>query len=275
MTVGAPVTEHRLRAADGARLRYIAAGTGRPVVVSSPIGLHLDFWRPLFAAMRGAPFRFLALQSRGLWGSAPSPTPQGDTLAAHAGDIAALIGQERLTDYDVLGYCGGTAPLVAALEQVGSAPRRALLVSTLFRRARQEQIVQRILDKFEATSRPGAYRMILSAAFQLGVPQFQALAEQEICTPERLPAYLRQLRSLYAYEFPCRINVSGDVHIAVMSGDIPSIIESSLWFSGRMLCTTCRVASVPEADHFFMYNNAQRARMLLIDVLGKNAGVDP
>ena len=270
----AHVAEHHLRTADGVRLRYIAAGRGRPVIVSSPIGLHLDFWRPLFDAMRDAPFRFLALQSRGLWGSEPSPTPEGDTLAAHAGDIAALIGCERRSDYDVLGYCGGVAPLVAALEQVAVAPRRAILISALFRRARQEQIVRRILDKFEATSRPDAYRMILSTAFQLGPPLLQERAEQEICTVRALPSYLRQLKSLYTYEFPNRIEVQERVYVATMSDDIASIKDSSLWFAQTTQHPNLTIMSVPNADHFFPFTAPYRAATFVSERLQQHRGVD-
>ena len=91
------IEEHRFTSSDNVGLRYVACGNGYPVVLSSPIGLHLDFWKPLFAASGAERYRFLALQSRGLWGSEASHNEADDTVYRHGLDIAELI-VKRLND---------------------------------------------------------------------------------------------------------------------------------------------------------------------------------
>lgn len=272
-TADTRIHEGRMCGSDGTSLRYITCGSGYPVVVSTPIGLHLDFWRPLFSTQSAQNFRFIALQSRTLWGSEPSPTQAGDTLERHAQDIAELVALEGLKNYAALGYCGGSAPLVAALSRVSALPESIMLVSTLFRRDRQEQIVQRILNKFTSSPRPSAYRMILSVAFQIAVPQFQMAAEAEICTERNLPSYLRQLHSLYSYDFPldfpneCRLNIS------YCSGDIESIRSSSTEYFNNLNKSNSSIRIIDNADHFYLFNDPENAIRTVMDALGSHAGI--
>ncbi|WP_298464069.1 alpha/beta hydrolase [uncultured Erythrobacter sp.] len=266
------IEEHRFVSSDDVGLRYISCGDGYPVVLSTPIGLHLDFWKPLFATRSAERFRFIALQSRGLWGSQASHDPANDTVSRHGLDIAELVGHEELNDYAMIGYCGGSAPLIEALQSVAKVPGNTLLISTLFRRDRQELIVRRVLERFEQSQRPSAYRMILSVAFQAAVPEFQSIAEDEICTTEKLPMYLRQLNSLYSFNFPNNIRSDTSIRVFLSSGDIDPIKESSCDYVNRMGGDASKIETINDSDHFYLFNQPERAIDLISNSLLSNAG---
>jgi len=267
----APVAEHRLRSFDGTMLRWFEAGRGYPILVSLPIGLHRDFLLPLIESA-GDRYRFIYLQSRGLWGSEASANPQNDTVEAHGRDLADVAAAASLSDYAALGYCGGSAPLVIAAGRAPVPPRRLLLLSTLFRRSGFEEIVTHLADRLRASDRPDTYRMILHIAFRFGAPQFRDLAIEEICSAEKLAGFLAQLSSLYRYTFPVRLAVTQDITIAVAQHDIDAIRTSSEAFLGGLDHPDARLIDLDEAGHFLLFEDPRRVAALLDRWLAPSSG---
>ena len=104
---------------DGARIRYIDAGRGVPVVFLHGLGASMYAWRKNLAAVAAAGFRVIALDNRG-FGLSDKPAAPYDN-AAYARLAIALMDSLRLTDAVLVGHSmGGAIAAQVAIEY----PRR-------------------------------------------------------------------------------------------------------------------------------------------------------
>jgi len=114
---------------DGARIRYVDAGPGPPVVFLHGLGASMYAWRRNLAAVAAAGFRVIAFDNRGFGLSDKPPAPYDN--AAYARLAIALMDSLRLTDPVLVGHSMGGAiaaqvaieypPRVRGLVLVGSA----------------------------------------------------------------------------------------------------------------------------------------------------------
>jgi len=104
---------------DGARIRYIDAGRGVPVVFLHGLGASMYAWRKNLAAVAAAGFRVIAFDNRG-FGLSDKPAAPYDN-AAYARLAIALMDSLRLTDAVLVGHSmGGAIAAQVAIEY----PRR-------------------------------------------------------------------------------------------------------------------------------------------------------
>jgi pimeloyl-ACP methyl ester carboxylesterase len=100
---------------DGARIRYIDAGRGAPVVFLHGLGASMYTWRKNLAAVAAAGFRVIAFDNRGFGLSDKPPTPYDN--AAYTRLAVGLMDSLRLTDAVLVGHSmGGAIAAEVAIE---------------------------------------------------------------------------------------------------------------------------------------------------------------
>ncbi|PYP17665.1 MAG: hypothetical protein DMD52_04680 [Gemmatimonadetes bacterium] len=101
---GTPFTAHVVRIGD-ARIRYVDAGTGTPVIFIHGLGASMYAWRKTLAPVMAAGFRVVALDLLG-FGSSDKPA-HGYTNAAYAHLVVALMDSLDLPDAVLVGHSMG------------------------------------------------------------------------------------------------------------------------------------------------------------------------
>jgi pimeloyl-ACP methyl ester carboxylesterase len=101
---GTPFPAHVVRIGD-ARIRYVAAGTGTPVIFIHGLGASMYAWRKNLAPVMAAGFRVIALDLLG-FGSSDKPA-HGYTNAAYAHLVVALMDSLHLPDAVLVGHSMG------------------------------------------------------------------------------------------------------------------------------------------------------------------------
>ncbi len=115
---GTQFTAHFVRIGD-ARIRYVAAGTGTPVVFIHGLGASLYAWRKNLAPVMAAGYRVVALDLLG-FGSSDKPA-HGYTNTAYAQLVVALMDSLHLPDAVLVGHSMGGA--IAAEVAIASPTR--------------------------------------------------------------------------------------------------------------------------------------------------------
>lgn len=100
---------------DGARIRYIDAGHGAPVIFLHGLGASMYAWRRNLPAVAAAGFRVVAFDNRG-FGLSDKPAAPYDN-AAYARLAVGLMDSLRLTDAVLVGHSmGGAIAAEVAIE---------------------------------------------------------------------------------------------------------------------------------------------------------------
>ena len=100
---------------DGARIRYIDAGRGAPVLLLHGLGASLYAWRKNIAAVAAAGFRVIAFDNRGFGLSDKPPAPYDNT--AYARLAVALMDSLGLPSAVLIGHSmGGAIAAEVAIE---------------------------------------------------------------------------------------------------------------------------------------------------------------
>jgi pimeloyl-ACP methyl ester carboxylesterase len=100
---------------DGARIRYIDAGRGAPVIFLHGLGASMYAWRRNLPAVASAGFRVIAFDNRGFGLSDKPPAPYDN--AAYARLAVTLMDSLRLTDAVLVGHSmGGAIAAEVAIE---------------------------------------------------------------------------------------------------------------------------------------------------------------
>ena len=100
---------------DGARIRYIDAGRGPPVVLLHGLGASMYAWRKNVGAMAAAGFRVIAFDNRG-FGLSDKPAVAYDN-AAYARLAIALLDSLGISDVVLVGHSmGGAIAAEVAIE---------------------------------------------------------------------------------------------------------------------------------------------------------------
>ena len=97
----------RYLVADGAKIRYIDAGHGPPVIFLHGLGASMYAWRKNLPAVAAAGFRVIAFDNRGFGLSDKPPAPYDN--AAYVRLAVALMDSLRLTDAVLVGHSMGGA----------------------------------------------------------------------------------------------------------------------------------------------------------------------
>jgi len=92
---------------DGAKIRYIDAGHGAPVIFLHGLGASMYAWRKNLPAVAAAGFRVIAFDNRGFGLSDKPPAPYDN--AAYARLAIAFMDSLRLTDAVLVGHSMGGA----------------------------------------------------------------------------------------------------------------------------------------------------------------------
>ena len=92
---------------DGAKIRYIDAGRGAPVIFLHGLGASMYTWRKNLPAVVAAGFRAIAFDNRGFGLSDKPPAPYDN--AAYARLTVALMDSLRLSDAVLVGHSMGGA----------------------------------------------------------------------------------------------------------------------------------------------------------------------
>ena len=92
---------------DGAKIRYIDAGHGAPVIFLHGLGASMYAWRKNLPAVAAAGFRVIAFDNRGFGLSDKPPAPYDN--AAYARLAVALMDSLGLTDAVLVGHSMGGA----------------------------------------------------------------------------------------------------------------------------------------------------------------------
>ncbi len=104
---------------DGAKIRYIDAGHGTPVIFLHGLGASMYAWRKNLPAVAAAGFRVIAFDNRGFGLSDKPPAPYDN--AAYARLTVAFMDSLRLSDAVLVGHSmGGAIAAHVAIEY----PRR-------------------------------------------------------------------------------------------------------------------------------------------------------
>ena len=112
--VGTQLTARYVRV-DGARIRYIDAGRGPPVVLLHGLGASMYAWRKNVGAMAAAGFRVIAFDNRG-FGLSDKPAVPYDN-AAYARLAIALLDSLGISDAVLVGHSmGGAIAAEVAIE---------------------------------------------------------------------------------------------------------------------------------------------------------------
>jgi len=112
--VGTQLTARYVRV-DGARIRYIDAGRGPPVVLLHGLGASMYAWRKNLGAMAAAGFRVIAFDNRG-FGLSDKPAVPYDN-AAYARLAIALLDSLGISDVVLVGHSmGGAIAAEVAIE---------------------------------------------------------------------------------------------------------------------------------------------------------------
>ena len=112
--VGTQLTARYVRV-DGARIRYIDAGRGPPVVLLHGLGASMYAWRKNLGAMAAAGFRVIAFDNRG-FGLSDKPAVPYDN-AAYARLAIALLDSLGISDAVLVGHSmGGAIAAEVAIE---------------------------------------------------------------------------------------------------------------------------------------------------------------
>ena len=92
---------------NGARLHYIEAGNGAPVLCIHGLGLNLETWRHLFPQLRQH-YRTIAYDLRGM-GKSEAPGRRGvtHTLDLHADDLEALMDALKIEKGTIIAHAFG------------------------------------------------------------------------------------------------------------------------------------------------------------------------
>src|SRR5207248_8411073 len=115
---GTQFTAHFVRIGN-ARIRYVAAGAGTPVVFIHGLGASLYAWRKNLAPVMAAGYRVVALDLLG-FGSSDKPA-HGYTNTAYAQLVVALMDSLHLPDAVLVGHSMGGA--IAAELAIASPTR--------------------------------------------------------------------------------------------------------------------------------------------------------
>jgi len=183
---------------DGARIRYIDAGRGAPVLLLHGLGASLYAWRKNIAAVAAAGFRVIAFDNRGFGLSDKPPAPYDN--AAYARLAVALMDSLGLPSAVLIGHSMGGAIAAEVAIQYPQRVRGLVLVGSaglgareplLFRVARWP-VVGPTLLAFRGRGLTG--RLLRSTYFdpskvtEADVDQYYA--------PVALPDYGRALRGV-------------------------------------------------------------------------------
>ena len=127
MTMGSPADWSReFVEAAGLRLRVGRRGTGRPLLLITGIGAHLDMWAPF--ARHAGERELIAFDAPGTGLSQRSRLPL--RMAALADVARALLDELRLERVDVLGYSWGGALAQELARRAPDRVRRLVLCAT-------------------------------------------------------------------------------------------------------------------------------------------------
>jgi len=183
---------------DGARIRYIDAGRGAPVLLLHGLGASLYAWRKNIAAVAAAGFRVIAFDNRGFGLSDKPPAPYDNT--AYARLAVALMDSLGLPSAVLIGHSMGGAIAAEVATEYPQRVRGLVLVGSaglgareplLFRVARWP-VVGPTLLAFRGRGLTG--RLLRSTYFdpskvtEADVDQYYA--------PVALPDYGRALRGV-------------------------------------------------------------------------------
>ena len=104
-SLGLDVEQRYVTARDGTRIGYQVRGEGPPVVLANGLGGTYIAFRHLYDALDD--YRTICWDYRGLYTSAAPADPRANTLAHQVEDLGAILAQEQIGDFVVIGWSMG------------------------------------------------------------------------------------------------------------------------------------------------------------------------
>lgn len=99
------VEQRYVTARDGTRIGYQVRGEGPPIVLANGLGGTYIAFRHIYDALDG--YRAICWDYRGLYTSAAPADPRANTIAHQVDDLDAILAQEGVGDFVVIGWSMG------------------------------------------------------------------------------------------------------------------------------------------------------------------------
>lgn len=245
-------------ASDGTALRVWRLGSGPPLLVSSPIGIHPDAWLPLAQSLEGR-CSLVVAAARGLWESGLPQDADAVTVHDHSNDLAAVAASLDGGPAAYLGYCAGSFALLDALDRL--LPRRpTMVVSALLQRGPSEAIITRLITRTAGRTR--ARETLLSFVYEFSPAGFRERLRDSLVDDSRLAAFIATVHDLYRHVPDAAHAAHLPIHFVRASGDKDALRNSMTQFLATRGNDADRLSDI-EGTHFgFFEDPANLARLI-------------
>src|SRR5690348_8504583 len=100
------ILQRHVVARDGTRIGYQVRGDGPCVVLANGLGGTYVTWKYLYEAL-GSDYRTICWDYRGLYSSGAPADPRANTVAHQVEDLVAILDQEQVIDFVIIGWSMG------------------------------------------------------------------------------------------------------------------------------------------------------------------------
>lgn len=137
------VTQRDVVARDGTRIGYQVRGEGPCVVLANGLGGTYLAFRYLYDAL-GA-YKTICWDYRGLYSSDAARDPRANTVAHQVDDLAAILEQERVSEFVVVGWSMGVQVGFESIRRLPARVRGMLAINGTYGRAFQTVLGSRLV----------------------------------------------------------------------------------------------------------------------------------
>ena len=102
-----PIEQRHVLAVDGTRIGYQVVGDGPCIVLANGLGGTYVAFRYLYEALAQYQYKVICWDYRGLYSSGAPADPRANTIAHHVADLMAILVQEQVDDFVLVGWSMG------------------------------------------------------------------------------------------------------------------------------------------------------------------------
>lgn len=247
------ISLRKISSAEGVGASYFKVGTGPAIVISNAVGIHPKFWEPFMLKMKSTNTIYL-LNTRGHWYSDAIDSTSQLKLASQVADLSAIVNNECLEDYIILGYCSGCALMNYFLRELTcNKPIKVVYLSTIFKEKDDSfsELFQMLADKehpTHKTSLPSLKYILLSRCPSYLVDYLDELLSSEAS----LRFFIFYLSEIYATPITVEPSFIKKSIIINFEHDLEDVKKSNF----TLINTTkmkIETHTIPELTHFSAY----------------------
>ncbi|MBS1118745.1 MAG: Alpha/beta hydrolase [Deltaproteobacteria bacterium] len=101
------IEQRHVLAVDGTRIGYQVVGDGPCIVLANGLGGTYVAFRYLYEALAQYQYKVICWDYRGLYSSGAPADPRANTIAHHVADLMAILVQEQVDDFVLVGWSMG------------------------------------------------------------------------------------------------------------------------------------------------------------------------